>query len=205
MILCIPYHPRITDYAKFSHALRKLGTNPSHSLMVISTREHEEAAFEFQMALVDGFLSAKSVVLPDLPRETPLNITNRLFLGAMKALDEHVPGPSEHPKPVMLYFDPTWRPFTNRWLDDLQAEFYLKGAPLVVAKFDVKDDGLPVSTGPVLFSKGFPKHSKLMPFLIDSGQHWRNYLAWELVNSSVKTDTIGRNKAASIRPAPIEK
>jgi len=205
MILCIPYHPRITDYAKFSLALRKLGTNPSHSLVVISNREHEEAAFEFQMGLVDGFLSGKSVVVPDIPGETPMQFTNRMFLGTMKMLDEHVPGPSEHPKPVMVYFDPTWRPFTNRWLDDLQGEYYLKGAPLAMARFETREDGLPVTAGPVLFAKGFPKHSKLKNFLIDSGKHWREFLAWEIVNVAVKTDTIGRNKAASIRPLPAEK
>lgn len=205
MILCIPYHPRITDYGKFGSALRKLGTNPSHSLMTVSTREHEEAAFEFQMGLVDGYLSAKAVVVPDVPRETPMQFSNRMFLGAMKALHDHVPGPSEHPKPVMLYHDPTWRPFTNRWLDDLQGEYYLNGAPLVMGRFETNGAGVPVTAGPVAFAKGYPKHSKLLDFLMDSGEHWRNFLAWELVNSSVKTDTIGRNKAASIRPTPTEK
>lgn len=205
MILCIPFHPRITDYAKFALALRKFGTNPSHSLMVISNREHEEAAFEFQMGLVDGFLSGKSVVVSDITGETPMQFTNRMFLAAMKALDSHIPGPSEHPKTVMVYFDPTWRPYTNRWLDDLQGEYYLNGAPLVMARFEPRGDGLPVTAGPVMFAKGFPKHSRLTNFLIDSGKHWREFLAWELVNSSVKTDTIGRNKAASIRPQPTEK
>jgi hypothetical protein len=205
MILCIPHHPRITDYAKFSLALRKLGTNPSHSLVVISNREHEEAAFEFQMGLVDGYLSGKSVVVPDIPGETPMQFSNRMFLAAMKTLDTHVPGPSEHPKPVMVYFDPTWKPFANRWLDDLQGEYYLNGAPLTMARFETRGDGLPVTAGPVMFAKGFPQHSRLLAFLMDSGKHWREFLAWEIVNSAVKTDTIGRNKAASIRPQPTEK
>jgi len=205
MILCIPYHPRITDYAKFSLALRKLGTNPSHSLMVVSLRDHEEVAFEFLMGLQDGYLSAKSVVMPDLPRETPLQFSNRCFLAAMKALHDHIPGPSEHPKPVMLYFDPAWRPFTNRWLDELQGEYYIKGAPLVMARFEPREDGTPATAGPVMFAKGYPAHSRLMDFLQDSGKHWREYFAWEMFNVSVKTDTIGRKKAASIRPAPTEK
>ena len=206
MILCIPYHPKITDFTKFGAALRKLGTNPSHSLMVVSTREHEEDAFEFLMGLKDGYLAAKTVVIPDAAGEPATRLLNRFFVAAMTALAGHVPGPSEHPKTVMLYFDATWRPFTNRWLDDLQAEYYLRGAPRVFGRFEDRGEGFaPLSAGPVAFAKDFPARSKLLDFVIDSGRHWREYLAWELVNSSVKTDTIGRIKAASIRPAPIEK
>lgn len=204
MILTIPYHPQLADYGKLSLMIRKLGSNPGHVLMVVSTREHEEAAFEFQMGLVDGFTSAKSIVIPDAPGEAPLRLSNRLFLGTMKALAEHVPGPTEHPKPVMLYYDTAWRPFAPRWLDELQGEYYLRGAPLVMGRFESKGDKQ-VPTGPVAFSGAYPKHSRLMDFLLDSGTHWRDYFAWEMFNVAVKTDTIGRNKAAAIRPLPSEK
>lgn len=204
MILCIPYHPRIADYAKLGTALRKLGTNPSHTLAVISTREHEEAAFEFLMGLGTGYLRHFAVTIPDA-QENPGRLSNRMFLGAMKALNDHVPGPQEHPKPVMLYFDPAWRPGTPRWLDELQAEYYLGGAPQVLARFETREDGSPHPVGPVAFAGGYPQASRLLDFLLDSGKHWRDYLAWEMFNVAVKTDTIGRNKAASIRPLPIEK
>jgi hypothetical protein len=204
MILTIPYHPRIADYEKLRITIRKLGTNPNHTLCVVSTREHEEAAFEFLMDLGGSFLRQFAVVVPDAA-ETPVHLSNRLFLASMKALREYTPSVQENPRPAMLYFDPTWMPVTSRWLDELQTGYYLSGAPQVFGYFKLRDDGSPLPTGPIAFAKTYPEQSKLLDFILDSGKHWRDYLSWETFNIAVKTDAIGPTKAACIRPQPVKK
>jgi hypothetical protein len=204
MILSIPYHPRIADYDKLRTTIRKLGTNPNHTLSVVSTREHEEAAFEFLMDLGASFLRQFAVVVPDA-EENPLRLSNRLFLAAMKSLHDYTPSVQENPRPVMLYFDPTWVPITSRWLDELQTEYYLSGAPQVFGYFKTRDDGGPVPTGPIAFAKTYPSYSRLLDFVLESGKHWRDYLSWETFNTAVKTDAIGQTKKACIRPQTVKK
>lgn len=195
MILCIPYHPSLPlDYKKLASHLKTKGSHPSHSLMVVCNYRHEEEAFSFSMGLAKLFARQELVVTPDYPDEAPVRASNRLFAAAMKAFHKYVSQPPEHPTPAMLYYDPIYRPVKNRWLDDIQSEYYLKDAPMVLANF-VK--GLTV--GPVVFGSKYPKSSKLIDFVPET-THWRRYLASELVKDGVETEAFGESADAYIRP-----
>lgn len=205
MILAIPYCRRFTDYDKLEQTLRKLGTNPSHSIAVVSAREDETEAFEFMCSLADGYLRNFSIVIPDA-REHPRRFANRLFLAAMKALHDYKPSQMENDRTAMLYYDPRWVPTKHRWLDEIQASYFIAGAPTAFGAFEVQKDGKPIPFGPMVFGKAYPSQSRLMDFVLESNLQWRDYLAWEIHTGAVETDLIGRNsKTACIRPQPTKR
>lgn len=200
MILCLPFHPSSpVDYDKFAGHLKRKGSMPNHTLLVVTLQQHEEQAFSFAMGLAGMFHRHFLSVVPD-DRGTTLKHSNRMFLAACKALHEYAPDRKEIADPAMLYYDPSWRPVKNRWLDELQAEYYFQNAPVV---FGNLVDGSPVE-GPVILAKSYPAKSRLLDFLPDN-EHWRKYLASEMVNLGVKTDAIGSQEAAYIRPYAPEK
>jgi len=199
MLLAIPYHPAMpSDYTDFSVSLRKKGTNPGHSIVVISRREHEEEAYAFAHSFATSFHRHFLAVIPDLD-ETLLETSNRMFKEAVKFhLNYKIEG-NEMPNPPMTYFDVTWRPMRARWLDELQSDYFLKGAPTVFAKFAPEEPGPPAPIGPVVLAKDFATKSKLLDFVPPS-HHWRNYLAWEMRNLGVACDAFGDADPAYVRP-----
>lgn len=199
MILSLPFHPDLpADYDRFAAHLKRKGSMPHHTLMVVALQQHEEEAFSFAMGLANSFQRNFLVAVPT-EHETFLRSSNRLFKAACKALHEYAPGREEIADPAMVYFDPTWRPVRNRWLDELQSEYYFANGPTVFGNFE---DGIP--TGPIVLSKEYPAKSRLIDF-IPGDIHWRKYLASEMVNFGVKTDAIGPHEAAYIRPYTPEK
>jgi hypothetical protein len=197
MILATPFHPALpVDYEGLALHLRRKGTNAGHALVVLCRREHEDKAFEFGHGLSALFHRQFIHTLPDLSGNG-IQVANRFLLAALEFLRSYVPGSGEIPDPALLLFDPTWRPQANRWLDELQADYYLRGARDVMACFEGSDP--PVTAGPVVFGRDFVTRCTLLDFL-PADTHWRHYLAWEMFNLGVKTDAIGRKEPAFIRP-----
>jgi hypothetical protein len=198
VLLAIPYNSTLPGgYDKLTDAIKRLGRHPGHTLIVLSTVEHEEGAFEFAMGLKDYFGRYFAVTLPDQP-ESMLKTSNRVFRAAMTALHDYLPTPTEHPEPVMLYMDPTWRPTQKRWLDEFQTEYYFAGAPLVYGRIKTDKTKARVD-GPVAINVKFVQQSTLIDFVPDD-THWRDYLAWEMFKVSVKAPSIGKVLPAYIRP-----
>lgn len=198
MLLAIPYNATLPGgYDRLTDALKRSGRHPNHTLVVISTVEHEEGAFEFAMGLKDFFGRYFAVTLPD-QKETMLRGSNRIFRAAMTALHEYRPLPNENQEPVMLYLDPTWRPTQKRWLDEFQTEYYFAGAPLIYGRITREGKKARVD-GPVAINARFLQRSTLIDFVPDD-VHWRDYLAWEMFNVSVKAPAIGKILPAYIRP-----
>lgn len=83
----------------------------------------------------------------------------------------------------MLYFDPTYRPVSQFWLDNLQANYFRSGAPEVFGKFV---NGLPI--GPIILNMHYVNTSTLREFL-PSNTHWRNFLAAEMNAKNVPEAT----------------
>jgi hypothetical protein len=199
MLLAIPYHPSTpADYADFSVHLRKKGTNPSHSLVVVCRREHEDEAFTFAHSLSSSFHRHFLAVIPDL-QETMLDTSNRMFKEAVKFHFNYATDGNEMADPPMAYFDVTWRPTKSRWLDELQSDYFLKGAPTIFANFAPQEPGPPAPTGPLVLAKDYTTKSKLLDFIPQS-LHWRNYLAWEMSNLGVACTAVGPADPAYIRP-----
>ena len=195
MILTIPYHPSLPGGSdRLAGALSRNGRHPNHTLVVITQAAHEDAAFDFAMKIHGQFGRYIAVTIPD--QQEPMLVTsNRMFLAALDMLREYVPADYEMPDPSMLYFDPTWRPTKQRWLDEFNSDYYLAGAPTTFGCFR---DGKPI--GPVVIKQDFLKKTKLLDFLPGAGTHWRDYLAWEIINNGVNAEALGRTLPAYIRP-----
>ena len=197
MILCIPYNPSLPGgYDKLVSGIVRYGKHPAHTLFIVAKAEHEEGAFTMAMQLKDHFSRYFAITVPDQP-EAPIRNSNRMFVAAMDALRSYKPLALEMPQPVMLYFDPSWRPTQDRWLDKFQAEYYISGAPTTFGSF--KTTGTAKVIGPVAISCKFLRETKLLNFLPET-VHWREFLAWEIINSGLQAEALGRILPAYIRP-----
>lgn len=198
MLLAIPYNPTLPGgYERLIGAFQRLGKHTAHTLIVLTSEAHEDGALALAMELKDVFGRHFSVTIQD-QKEPMVKTSNRMFVAAMDTLKKHVPASSEMPEPVMLYFDPTWRPTQKRWLDEFQAEYYIAGAPTIYGYFKTKDEKARVE-GPVAINVRFLKQTQLIDFIPDN-VHWRDYLAWEMFNSGVKAPAFGKALPAYIRP-----
>lgn len=199
MILTLPFNPTLPGgYDKLATALLRYGRHPAHTLFVIARQEHEDPAFEFAMKVRNQFGRYFAITVPD-QRETALKASNRMFVAALDALRQYAPAAHENPEPVMLYFDPTWRPTKARWLDEFQSDYYLAGAPSTFGNWKVKGDAARVE-GPVAISRKFLNQTKLLDFLPDT-THWREFLAWEIINNGLQSEAFGRVAPSYIRPS----
>lgn len=197
MILTLPYNPTLPGgYDKLVSAILRYGKHPAHTLFVAAKAEHEDGAFEMAMKLKDHFGRYFAITVPDQP-ETALRASNRMFVASLDALRAYAPAAHEMPEPVMLYFDPTWRPTQDRWLDKFQAEYYIAGAPTTFGHFQTK--GTARVVGPVAIKRDFLKITKLLSFMPDD-IHWREYLAWEIIQNGLQAEALGRILPAYIRP-----
>lgn len=195
MILTIPYNPTIPGgYDKLTSAILRYGRHPNHLLFVAAKEEHEDGAFALAMKLREQFGGYFAVTVPNR-QETGLQASNRMFVAALDALRDHVPSYGEMPDPVMLYFSPSWHPRKPRWLDEFQAEYYLSGAPMTFGCF-----GKGKVDGPVAISRRFLAETKLLRFL-PQDKHWREFLAWEIINNGLQSEALGQSLPAYIRPS----
>ncbi len=198
MIVALPYSPDLPGgYDRFVSAITRYGKHPSHTLFVIAKEEHTDGAFELAMRLKEQFGRYFAISL-DERRETRLQESNRMFLTALNALKEYQPTENEMPEPTMIYFDPTWRPMKQRWLDEFQMEYHLAGAPATFGCFQTKG-GKGKILGPVAINRRWLGITKLLDFL-PANTHWREFLAWEIINNGLQSPAIGQLLPAYIRP-----
>jgi len=172
----------------------KAGTNPNHTLAVISFRQHDEGAYLFGNSVSDYFGRHMKLTVTSEPGSAA-QAANQFFTSTLRAFQKYKPKAHEPDDLPLLYFDPTYRPTSARWLDDLQASYYREGAPMVFGNFG--ENGVPV--GPIVLSRNFRKKSSLLDFLPEN-THWRSYLAWELSKNSVKASCIGSHESAILQP-----
>ena len=103
----------------------------------------------------------------------------------------------------MLYFDPTYRPAAVNWVDQLQAEFYLKDSPAVMAKTLTEGKGetfVRSTVGPVVIGRKFLKDCTLIDYL-DDRQHWRVRMCHELAKDCKETAQIGWGQKSLLKPS----
>lgn len=197
MLLCLPYHTDLpVDYSALAKAIMKVGTNPNHTLAVISLRSQDEGAFFFATSLADYFGRHVKHVIEDQP-ESALATSNRFYTAAARVFKQFKPGPGEAEHAPMMYMDPTYHPQSPRWLDAIQADYFRCGAPKVFGNFTHED--IPKPEGPLILSREYLDTSTLAQF-IPHGIHWRNYLSWELLRNSVKAAGIGSHASAVLAP-----
>jgi hypothetical protein len=200
MILFIPYHEDLpVSYNELAGDILRAGTNPNHTLAVISLRSQDHGAFMFGNALTDYFGRHVKVSIDDRT-ERPVDTSNRFFTAALNAFRKYKPSTAEAVNSPMMYFDPMYAPNNPRWLDDLQADYFRQGAPAVFGNFG--DGHTPV--GPLILSREYADKSTLLSF-IPQGEHWRNYLAWELFKNRVEATGIGSHDSAVVIPQSARK
>lgn len=156
------------DYDDLTAAIIKSGVNQHHTLVTISLQSADDMAYEFADSLVDFYGKHVKITLEDRPCR-PAELANRFFNAACKAFQKS--GGEKYP---MLYFDPTYRPTTQFWLDNLQANYFRSGAPEVFGNFE---NGLPV--GPIILNMRYVTTSTLRQFL-PINTHWRGFLSAEM-------------------------
>lgn len=200
MILAIPYNPNLPGgYDRITSSILRNGKHPNHTLFVVALPQHEDGAFALAMKLKDHFGRHFAITVPS-PRhpETKIQASNRTFLAALDALKTYVPSENENAEPVLLYFDPTWRPTKARWLDELQADYHLAGTPVIYGNFNAQGDNAKIE-GPVVISRRFFGKTILVDF-IPHDTHWRNFLAWEMIKNGLQAEAFGKVLPAYIRP-----
>jgi len=156
------------DYDNLAAAIIKAGANTHHTLATIALQSNDEEAYQFADSLIDFYGKHVKITLEDRPAK-PNELANRFFNAACKAYQK-----SGDPKFPMLYLDPSYRPTSQFWLDNLQANYFRSGAPEVFGDFV---NGIPV--GPIILSMRYVTTSTLRQFL-PTNTHWRSFLAAEM-------------------------
>jgi hypothetical protein len=173
------------------------GKLEAHHLRVVSRREDEELAFKIASAMSDHFLKVTTHTLAERKRSA-IGLGNDMFRAAFQFLRDHRSALGELQDPPLLYFDPSYRPSSNGWVDTLQAEFYLRQSPLSMGRtLPGKEPKSRVYVGPVLFSRAFADTEALN--LLDEAFPWRERLQWLLAKDSVETKLIGPGNKSVIR------
>lgn len=193
MILCTPLIPKLTDYTAYAEDIRKRGKLLNHLHLVVSRQEDEAEAYEFGQGLSDLFLRSNFFAIPEKKRGG-LQLANDLFRAAARCVSEHVSREGELSDPALLYMDPSYRPLSNRWLDEIQADYYFRKAPMFFGRFTPEEHLL---QGPVVISKAMYKASGLLAF-VPENIHWRTYLRHEVNANSAETKLIGHGSGESV-------
>ena len=110
-------------------------------------------------------------------------------------------GEGEIPNPPALYMDPSYRPLRAGWLDTVQTEFYMRGAPMTMGDLGHDEEGAVVFTGPFVFSRNFAANTSLVNFL-PPNVHYRAYMRWEFSKNPLATALIGTAADSVLRPTP---
>jgi len=203
MVICIPFHPNLTDYRQLAAELKKRGNLSNHVLLVISEAEHEDEAYQFGTEVADLFLKSLSKTLPAVERRKA-QLANDLFITAARFVYRYKAQDDEIPDPALLYFDPTFRPTKSGWLDAIQSEYYLMQAPQIFGAATVDTEGAKIFNGPLVISKEFAPNSGLLDF-IPENVHWRTHLRWELTKNSRETRLIGPGAESVLKLPPVKK
>lgn len=199
MILAIPFHPSVpVDYTKVVSEMIRLAGNKSHTALVISRPQDEQAGLDLTMSLAQSFGRHYHGVLQHAGK-TPLDTANLLFRTATRFLKAYQPNPDEPKNVPLIYFDPLWRPRGKFWLDTLQSEWFLKGAPAVMG--NPGNPEAPDFKGGVILGKEYVEKSALIDHLPEN-EHWRKFLAWEMFKNAVVTSSIGETADAVLQPRP---
>lgn len=201
MIIALPVHRSTPGIETIANDFKKKGSLKDHSLRVISTRADEDLAFNIADALADHFRSVTTQTLATGPRNGT-KLANDMFFAAFKWHFGYKPGEGEIQDPPMMYFDPTYRPVAVNWVDQIQAEFYLKDSPAVLARTLTEGRGTTFSrttVGPVVIGRKFLRDCTLIDFLGDR-EHWRVRMRHELAKDCVETLQIGHGNKSLLKP-----
>ena len=194
MIIAFAYVPELTNYKDLTKAINAQGQLQGHQLYVVCREEDETKANSFADSLADTFGRAHIAVLPAATR-TPVQLANEFFRSACRFMWSFKPASAEEdPEPVLLYFDPTYRPVKPLWANTLQSSHYLFRKP-VTGDFQPDADGAQVPQGPLIVSKQFVNASGLIDSL-GASEHWRLRLKWEFSKNFLSTNLIGKSSEA---------
>ena len=198
MIIVVPYIKGVADYRALAEEMNKRGPLATHLLRVVSSVEDQDEAYAFGQLVAGLFMKSSSLALtPAAPGR--VNLANELFRSAVKFTANYQAGDGEIPNPPALYMDPTYRPVKSGWLDAVQTEFYLRGAPPVLGVSKPDEEGARIFQGPVVFSKNFAANSSLVNFL-PPDTHYRHYMRWEFSRNHLETKLIGEDASSVLRP-----
>jgi hypothetical protein len=189
VIVTIPFFPGHTDYDRLTVSINSKGRSDGHHLLVVSRRADEEAAMDFEASISATFTSSTHRVI-DPPRDRGRYATsNELFRQALTFLSAHTPRKGEPHDTPILWFDPALRASKKGWADAIQAEWFAKGTPKVLAVRKSQANKMKVTWGAVLFSKGYVRDSALLAHLPGTTP-WREYLRHEIEQVLVPSKTL---------------
>lgn len=215
MLLVIPCFRSTPNIEKIAEDLKRRGSYPEHDLLVISHRQDEELAYQIADTLKDSFnkVSTESLEGKYL---TANHLANAMLSAAMRFYKAYKPDPVHPADAPMMYFHSLFRPVRVGWLNEIQAEFYLKGAPAVFGRsqlLDIRTDRNQkienprrITVGPLVFGRKCLDKLPLLNFL-DEKQHWRERMIFELAAGMTETKQIGPGGKSLLRemqPAKIE-
>lgn len=206
MIIALPIHKSTPGVDQIASDFKKKGTLKDHTLRVISTRADEDLAFSIADELSDHFRAVTTQTLATGPRNGT-KLANDMFFAAFKWHFNYKPGDGEITDPPMMYFDPTYRPAAINWVDQLQAEFYLKDSPAVLARTLTEGKGTTfarTTVGPVIIGRKFLRDCTLIDFLGDQ-EHWRVRMRHELAKDCAETLQIGGGHKSLLKPTKSAK
>lgn len=197
MILALPYHPSIpVNFDKVARDILKVSGNEDHHVLVVSREKDRDAAFEFSMGFESSFKSVSRVVT--LRDGTSAAHTANLMLQAvLRFLHDFKPERSEPKEIPLVYLNPRFMPNRARWLHTIQASWFESGTPATLVGLTQKDP--PQFVGITVFSAAYVRNSTLLDFLPES-IHWREFLAWEIFNNAVVSDSL----QGLIKPQKLE-
>jgi len=200
MILAIPFFPSSSiDYGKFAEAVKKNGQCDGHILLVVSLHSDEEEALDFRKKLEPLFSDSFSNLIPPPDSGGVTGAANNMFKAAAYYFKGHKEKPGEPKGVPMVYMDPTWHPHKTGWLDTIQGEYFSRGMPLALSRWDANNAGEKVTRGPVLLSRTYFEQSALLPH-IPPRTHWRVYLRNEIGNVLMDSKTICTGNDGVVRP-----
>lgn len=204
MIIAIPYVPEATNYNDLARVLGTKHKCLGHILHVIHRKEDAEAADKFTNQIVDLF-SRTTMTQLEVKERQKFDLPNDLFRVAVRHMENYHADPNDLQDPVLLYYDPAYRPRITGWADEIQLQYYLKRPP-VFGNIPALKGAEPskIFEGPIVISKEWAKTSALLNFL-RGDSHWRLYLHHELFKDAVTTKVIGASDTYSVLAKPIKK
>jgi len=190
MIFCTPFNSNSPfDYNDYAALLEKRGPNTNHHHLIVSTKADEDKAFKFGTKLTELFGRSFFKTISEGQRGH-IQTANDLLWEATTFTAAYQIQKGEVPDPPLLYMDPSYRPMKPKWLDTLQAEYYVTQAKRVMGSGKKAEDGSVIFTGPVILSKEFITKSSLLRYL-QPRTHWREALKWEMNADFHLTKSIG--------------
>lgn len=206
MLIFLPIHRSTPGIERLVEDFKKKGSHPAHSLQIVCTREDEDLAFSIGDALSEHFHDVRTLALP-VPDKNLVKLGNAMFFAAVRAYRGHEPAEDQVSEQPMIYMDPTYRPQDKLVFDRIQAEFFLKGAPPVMARTESsgsKDTFKRVTVGPVILGRKFLETTILIDHL-DDKTHWRERMCHELAEHCTETKQIGRGNQSLLKQGQFVK